>query len=242
MNEQERARPDSYRISYETLRHTPENGLREWFGNRMQWGSSEPKWELDNLEGPEAFVYWMCEVDPELGSKFTNLTIQMLGDVAKDPNSVSDSRYVASLANVARVISPRESFSDAGMLAHRYEAQGFRDLNHLPVRSVLRLVVAGQERHDESWVPFWIKLWDQSRPEFWAVATAGLRKSNPEVALSILPEVIKRSQEFPEYINLSNFLRLLEKDNTVVDKFSDVISGLTPEERRFYERALGETS
>jgi len=50
-----------------------------------------------------------------------------------------------------------------------------------------------QPASDKNIETYWMKLWKDAKPQFWAAAFSGLRKQNPIVAIGELPLLIKRN-------------------------------------------------
>lgn len=188
-------------MSAATLVRLTEPKLRAWLLARMREQHVDPPVDPTRLESPDDYprVVYVETADPRFRARFEKATLAALheaaaGDLLQGP----DTRAVRHLAALADGIDLRGAAPVLKDIAERGAFGGHDSQLEAGAEEMVLLALATLQPPNSLW-PQWQDLWQRLVPRLWPIATVGLRFSDPERALRILPEAVRRAAKYPEF-------------------------------------------
>jgi hypothetical protein len=188
--------------------------FREWLIARLSEQAADPIYQADR-EGAEDFVIHAHQTGSrKLKARISTGLVTVFRDaLERDANltgplgtalwNASEAAFELKLAKALPLARD--------LVLLRGHGSGTGVLPLMAERSLLRLILALQP-DERAWAPFWLSLWEQKQePELWAIATAGLRRSDPVTAVSTLPLAVERSRTATSW-TLANLLLAFNDD------------------------------
>lgn len=181
------------------------DALRAWIVRRVRGQEADPPLSLMHQETPDDFiaVVYGQTTKEDFRKRLEAAVVAALREVAKNPDlrTGSDADAVRYLASLSEHRELRTAMPVLLGIAERGILGGAaRELEPLAERAVLRALARLQPAN--LLAHHWREVWrarSESEAELWPVIIAGLRRSAPEQALALVPEIIARAKASPEF-------------------------------------------
>lgn len=176
--------------------------LRDYIVRRVRGEEADPPLAVTRGETPEDFleVVHGRTANEEFRTRLEEAVVSALRHFARIPDladgvDADAVRYLAQFAqwrNLGAAVPTLLCLAERGLLG-----RGRREIDADAERAVLRALAKLQEP-GILW-HHWEHAWSSEDPALWPVATAGLRRSAPEKALRLLPEMVSRARKTPSF-------------------------------------------
>ncbi|WP_437480848.1 hypothetical protein WME75_36410 [Sorangium sp. So ce1014] len=214
--------------------------LRAWLLARMRgWEQDPPVSEL-HMESPDDYVATLHEQsrDKAFRARLEKAAVATLAEAARgNLREGPDAHAVRCLAELVDTLELRAAESTLREIAERGAFGGHDGALDHDAEELVLFALAGLQTPGELYSK-WLALWKRELPGLWPVVTAGLRISDPERALGILPEAVERARrnhDFP----LGDVLWAFATDRTYKPgAIAGALAGLSNEARRRCRDAL----
>lgn len=181
--------------------------LRDYVVRRMRGDEADPPLAVTRGETPEDFleVVHGQTSDEEFRARLEEAVVSALRHFAKvlDLATGVDADAVRHLAKFVqwRTLGKAAAEKAVSMLLclaiRGLLGQGRRELDADTERAVLRALAKVQE--PGILFHYWQRAWRSQDPALWPVAVAGLRRSVPDKALQLMPEMVARAKQTPGF-------------------------------------------
>lgn len=220
------------------------DALRAWIVRRVRGQEADPPLSPMHQETPDDFiaVVYGQTTKEDFRKRLEAAVVAALREVAKNPDlrAGADADAVRYLASLSQSRELRAAMPVLIGLAERGILGGAeRELEPLAERAVLRALARLQPAN--LLAHHWREVWrarSEGEAELWPVIIAGLRRSVPEQALALLPEIVERSKTSPEF-PLGEVLWAFRADPSVgPSRLSKALGALGQAERHRCRQAL----
>ena len=214
-----------------------------WLRGYLREEHTDPPYDTEDFAGPEDFVTRLVREGPPVIAEpiRRHVAAAIVEATMRSCDSHQESRELLHGANIARANEFTEILTPTHHLLLMRGHTGVKPSLHPDAeRSLLRLLVVLHPVGDSVWASFWEPLWKQEEePDLWAIASAGLRRADPERALRILPLAIARHRADPAF-SLANLLAAVHGDPAIGPKgmLHDAIQKLSTTDRKACRAAL----
>jgi hypothetical protein len=222
------------------LKQMNEGRLRVWLLARMRGERLDPPLSEGRLESPQDFVQAIVQEssDKQFHRRMQKAILGALDEAAAgNLREGPDAEAVRHLANLVDGLELRGAASMLQSIAERGVLGGHDDAIDPFTDEMVLFALAGIQAPGVLWQQ-WLALWNRDVPNFWPVASSGLRLSDPGRALSILPSAIERAAKHPEF-PLGDILWAFANDgNRSASDIAAALARLGPDARARCRRAL----
>ncbi|WP_437935961.1 hypothetical protein [Sorangium sp. So ce341] len=216
--------------------------LRAWLLARMCGKEVDPPVSELHLESPDDYVATLHEQsrDKAFRARLEKAAVAALAEAAQgNLREGPDARAVRYLAELVDTLELRAAETTLREIAERGAFGGHDGALDGDAEELVFFALAGLQTPGELYSK-WLAVWQRELPRLWPVVTAGLRISDPERALGVLPEAVERArshQDFP----LGDILWAFATDPTYAPgAIAGALAGLSKEARRRCRDALAE--
>jgi hypothetical protein len=170
--------------------------LRAWLLARMRGEREDPPVEESRMESPDDHVRLAHQQagDGPFRGRLERAIVAALKEAAggslREGRDARAVRYLASLTGDLRLAAAMPILLE---IAERGAFGGHDGALDGDAEELVLFALAALQAPAVLW-PRWRALWDREVPHLWPVVTAGLRLSDPEQALSILAEAVRRAE------------------------------------------------
>jgi hypothetical protein len=178
-----------------SLARLTEPKLRALIRARVRGEDADPPVDVSRWESPEDHLLLAHREtsDPKFRARLENaargaLDEAALGDLTGGP----DAQAVRHLAALADGLGLEAAAPRLLAIAER-GALGGHEGELDPEAEAMVLFALADLQPPKTLFPRWLALWEREIPRLWPVVSAGLRLSDPERALAILPEAVERA-------------------------------------------------
>ncbi|WP_437677911.1 hypothetical protein [Sorangium sp. So ce131] len=214
--------------------------LRVWLLARMRGEEENPPVSELHMESPDDYVATIHEQsrDKAFRGRLEKAIVAALEEAARgDLRKGPDARAVRYLAELADTLELREAATVLHEIAERGAFGGNEGALDSDAEGFVLFALAGLQEPGELWSK-WLAVWKRELPRLWPVVTAGLRFSDPQQALAILPEAAERARRFSDF-PLGDVLWAFATDPTYEPgAIARALSGISDEARRQCREAL----
>ncbi|MFN0095306.1 MAG: hypothetical protein ACKVVT_11110 [Dehalococcoidia bacterium] len=226
-------------ISLQNLEEMDDARFAAWLRSRLRGATADPPYNRDH-ESQHTFVVHASRTGSEaLKRRIESGLIGEIQDaVAKDALTNEENEGVWSAAAAILRLQLNEAIDPLfGLLRkHGHIPPGSSALTSQAERSVMRTILTLGAPDEMRWV--WYTLWqDEARPDFWDIATWGLRKADPMAALDILPLAAHRSRRDPNW-PVENILMALWEEPSIPKAKLKASLADSPEDFQTFRKAL----
>jgi hypothetical protein len=167
----------------------------------MRGEREDPPISAGRFESPEDFVAVVHQqtTDDAFRARLQAATLGALDEAAvgeilagADAGAI---RYLANLTGALKITAAAPALQS---IAERGVFGGHEGVIEPEAEEATLFALAGLQPEKTLWAQ-WYALWTRGRARLWPLATAGLRLSNPERAIMILPEAVERGIRQPEF-------------------------------------------
>lgn len=215
--------------------------LLAWLLARMREQQVDPPVDASRLESPDDYprAVYVESRDLKFRARLEKATVAALREVAAgDLKTGPDTGAARHLAALADGIDLRIAVPVLKDIALRGAFGGHADGLEKATEETVLLALAALQPPASLW-PRWLTLWQQpALSHLWPVATVGLRFSDPERALEILPEAVHRAAKDPKF-PLGEVLWAYATDERATGRdIANALADLTPEDNERCRAAL----
>jgi len=222
------------------LARLSEPKLRAWILARMRGEHEDPPVDAGRLETPDDYVRVVHHQtrDEKFGTRIEKAALAALREAAAgDLRSGPDARAVRHLAALMEGLELRTATPVLQEIAERGAFGGHERGLDSDAEDMVLFALAGLQGSGTLWLK-WKALWQREIPRLWPVVTAGLRLSEPEQALGILLEAVRRAASH-EHLPLGEVLWAFATDEDYEEgDIANALEGLSQEERERCREAL----
>ncbi len=214
--------------------------LLAWLLARMREQDVDPPVDASRLESPDDYprAVYVESRDSKFRTRLEKATVAALREVAagdlKAGPDTGAARHLAALADGIDLRSAEPVLKD---IALRGAFGGHAGGLEKRAEETVLLALAALQQPGSLW-PKWLTLWKSALPHLWPVATVGLRFSDPQRALEVLPEAVERATEdstFP----LGEVLWAYATDERLTERdIANALDDLSPEHKERCRAAL----
>lgn len=175
--------------------------LRTWILARMREDQVDPPIAESRLESPDDYVRVVhhTTTDKKFRAKLEKAALAALSEVAaSDLRAGADARAARNLAALMDGLDLRGAAPILQAIAERGAFGGHKGGLDPDAEEMVLFALAGLQTKKTLWDK-WLTLWQQEIPRLWPVITAGLRLSNAEKALGILPLAVRRAATHADF-------------------------------------------
>ncbi|MBK9266419.1 MAG: hypothetical protein IPM54_42360 [Polyangiaceae bacterium] len=189
-------------INQRALEEMDEKALTGWLVRRMRGEEADPPLSSMHLETPDDFVAVVHgrTTDAAFRGRLENGIVEALREIAKNPDlrAGKDANAVQHLAALILRRAIRTAVPVLLAIAERgILGRTNREIDANAERMVLMALARLQE--PKLLAHHWIGVWCSKDPALWPIATAGLRHSDPEQGVALLPEIITRAKSHRDF-------------------------------------------
>jgi hypothetical protein len=230
-------------INLSTLEKMDAKTLTSWLVRRTRGEEADPPLSSMHQETPDDFVAVVHgqTKDEAFRARLEEAIVDALRVVAKNPD-LRRGPDAAAVRNLAALVQRRDVRAAASVLLGLAErgilGRQNRELAVDAERAVLMALARLQE--PKLLAHHWLAVWRSKESALWPVATAGLRWSDPEQALTLLPAIVGRAKTHRSF-PLGEVLWAFRADRNIgPPKLAKALEGLGEAERQMCRRALSE--
>ncbi|WP_437304708.1 hypothetical protein [Sorangium sp. So ce388] len=175
--------------------------LRSWLLARMRGQKEDPPVSELHMEGPDDYVATIYEQsrDKAFRTRLEKAAVAALAEAAQGSlREGPDARAVRYLAELVDTLELRAAESTLREIAERGAFGGHGGALDPEAEELVLFALAGLQAAGELYSK-WLAIWTSELPHLWPVVTAGLRISDPDRALEILPEAVERARRYPAF-------------------------------------------
>ncbi|WP_437753885.1 hypothetical protein [Sorangium sp. So ce1389] len=214
--------------------------LRAWLLARMRGQKEDPPVSELHMESPDDYVAAIYEQsrNKAFRTRLEKAAVAALAEAAQgNLREGPDARAVRYLAELVDTLELRAAESTLREIAERGALGGHDDALDADAEELILFALAGLQTPGELYSK-WLAVWERELPRLWPVVTAGLRISDPDRALGILPETVERARRYHDF-PLGDVLWAFATDPTYQPgAFAGALPGLSSEARRRCREAL----
>ena len=211
------------------LARLSEPKLRAWILARMRGQQQDPPVDESRLESPDDYVRVIHQEtrDAKFRVRLEKAALAALREAAEGRLQAGpDARAVRHLSALLDGVKLRGAVPALQKVAELGAFGGNLDGLDPDTEQMVLAALAGLQSPDTLWGK-WEALWQREVLRLWPVVTVGLRLSNPQRALEILPEVVRRAAGHPGF-PLGDVLWAFATDERyTASEFANALDGLT---------------
>jgi hypothetical protein len=222
------------------LARLSEPKLRAWILARMRGEQESPPVAEGRLESPDDYLRLVHQQsqDAKFRARLEKAAVAALreaaaGELRRGPDARA-LKYLAALANSL-------DLGDAGAVLQEIAERGAfggHDGGIDPgAEDLVLFALAGLQAPGVLWSG-WYTLWQREIPRLWPVVTAGLRLSDPQRALAILPKAVERGESQASFPLGEVLWAFATYDGYQAGEVARALAGLTRESRERSREAL----
>lgn len=225
-----------------TLARLSEPKLRAWILGRMRGQQQDPPVDESRLESPDDYFRVIHRETPDarFRARLEKAALAALREAAEGQlQGGPDARAVRYLSALLDGMNLRGAAPVLQKVAERGALGGHLDGLDPDAEQMVLAALAGLQAPDTLWGK-WESLWQREVPHLWPVVTVGLRFSNPQRALEMLPEVVRRAASHPGFPLGEVLWAFATDERYAANEFANALDGLTPADRERCRQALRE--
>lgn len=229
-------------IDLGALTRMSEEELRGWLLRRMRGEEADPPISAAHLEGPDDYVAVVHgqTMDPAFRARLEVVIGQALAEVGKgDLRGGPDAVALKNLAELADRRELRDTLPVLQAIAERGIFGGQAGQMEPRVEEAVLFALAGLQKPRVLWSA-WKRLWQGDDPGLWAIAVVGLHGANPDRAVGMLPEIVRKALP-SDRIPLGEILWAFGADPSLdAEQLAEALKALSARELRACRRELEE--
>lgn len=189
-------------MNMQTLEAMDDKTLLSWIVRRMRGEEANPLLSEIHRETPDDFIAIIHgkTTNTLFRARLENGIVEALREIGKNPDLRSgiDAGAAQHLAMLVMRLALGAAVPILLVIAERgILGRAQREIDADAERCVLLALARLQE--PKLLAHHWIRIWGGSDPSLWPIATAGLRRADPEQGIALLPEIIAKAKKYRRF-------------------------------------------